>query len=129
MTHGIESGFEPIGDLDEFRAHLAFVHGQRHALWIDTFVNVARYRAEAQQSKLNIEDVERDCVRISLTCPLDSKTFDVPVTIVIVTTEAAREASANFEQTSEQIPTKLRESRKILIDLIPNGRAVLLRWR
>lgn len=107
MLHGLAAGEWGQVDPKIFDQHLRYIKSHSHALWVDTYANVARYSVERYCALIKVQSAGKRSVRFSLSCsPLDSTIYNVPLTLVITT------ASGNV----------------ILKNVIPDGEPVTVTW-
>lgn len=123
MIHGITEGYSPFANLDEFAQHLAYLKQHEDKVWVDTFANVARYTQERDSALLSA-NFHPNAVTITVTCPLDPKRYNIPLTIVIPVHNATQ---AVAKRASATLPVTVRAD-AILVDLAPSEKAVEVSW-
>lgn len=124
--HGIDEGSQPFGR-NQLRAHLQFVKKRETQLWVDTYVNVARYLKERDHARLRVARTEANAVEFAIDCPLDREVFDVPLTVVAqIEEDSPTKATAHLEGDAK-LPVTVK-SHRILVDVPPNCRRVRLTW-
>jgi len=123
MTHGIATGYAAMSDPEIFHQHLKYVKGRERDIWVDTFANVSRYRQEREHATLDAK-VDETKAELTLTCTLDPKVFDEPLTIVL---PASGPTTATATRNGAALPAKVQGD-AILIDAAPGADAITVAW-
>jgi peptidoglycan/xylan/chitin deacetylase (PgdA/CDA1 family) len=127
MLHGVEEGYSPI-TAETLKAHLAYLQTRRAEIWIDTFANVSRYLRERETATLTVVSQEPTAVSFTLTSSLDPRLYTVPLTVVIPTPDrTATNVRAAREGSAGALPVAVLPG-KILVDVVPGGLPVGVRW-
>lgn len=123
MLHSLSKGYAAFKNIADFDEHLKYVKKHESQIWIDTFGNVARYVKERDSAKLEGK-VSADKAEFKLTCPLDSKIYDQPLTVVIPAKGATK---ATAKRGGEELPAVVKGD-CILIDVPPADDPVTVSW-
>jgi peptidoglycan/xylan/chitin deacetylase (PgdA/CDA1 family) len=123
MTHGIAQGYAALTDPEILRNHFKYVKSRERDIWVDTFANISRYNQERDHATLDVKQgaAGAEC---TLTCALDPKVYDQPLTIVIPTAGAQ---SATAERNGSPVPA-ITKGDVILIDAAPGGGVIKVSW-
>lgn len=127
MVHSIVDGYSPFKSRDEFRIHCEWLKAQDERLWVAPMGDVGRYVREQEASHLKVTTVSDSSVTVQLTSAAGPKqVFNVPLTVVIPV-NGAKSATARYKDGGAELPVIIR-SDKLLLDIVPDGRAVELSW-
>ncbi len=126
MLHSIRRGFAAFEDPAQLDAHLRYVKSREGEIWVDTFGNVARYVKERDAATLAAHVGPREVV-FRVSCPLDGKVYNCPLTVV-VPAEGASSARAVRTGEAEPLPVTVTSDR-ILVDAVPADEPVRLTWQ
>jgi peptidoglycan/xylan/chitin deacetylase (PgdA/CDA1 family) len=123
MAHAIAHGYAELSDPEILRSHLKYVKDREREIWVDTFSNIARYEKERDGAKLELSG------RIgSVTCvvstTLDSKIYNVPLTIVI---DAPGVTSASAKRSGQDLPASA-ENGTIHVQAAPDKQPITITW-
>jgi len=124
MTHAIAKGYAAMSDPEIFHAHLKYVKDRERDIWGDTFANVARYEKERDDAKLTVAGTVGR-ITCTITGSLDSKLYDVPLTIVV---DAPGVVSAHAERAGRELPARVFPG-GIQFDAAPDKEPVTVVWK
>jgi len=124
MIHGIEEHYAAFDDRRILEEHLKYVKSREAEIWVDTFGNVSLYRVERKAAELTA-NMSASAAEFTLTCPLDPKIYNYPLTVVI---PADGVAEAKAKRANKNLPVKIYKG-KILVETIPGPEPVQVQWR
>ena len=126
MIHAITDGYNALSGPEVLEHHMQHAKSREDVLWIDTFAHVSLYAQERDNAKLT-QRISGDRASFSLECPLDTQTFDLPLTIVIPVTNASN-AEARLRKSKVPVPVELRPDR-ILVRARPSSEEIEVVWK
>ncbi len=126
VFHGVEGiGWEAL-TTDNMRAYYDYIADHQSKLWIATFEDGAKYARERMASKV-AEKRSGDSIEVTLTCSLDPKLYDLPLTARTTIPNDWR--IVHFRQGNDEkwVPIHHEgESTFVLYRMMPNGVAATL---
>jgi len=125
MIHGIENGYHPLSSREIFREHLRYVKKNEDKIWVDTFANVARYIAERDAAKLEVEKATAGSAKFVIDTTLKKPPYDVPLTVVIEAPDASEVQAA---RSGTHLPAKVKDG-KILVSAVPDSVPLEVTWK
>lgn len=96
-------------------------------IWIDTFVNVAKYGQERDSADLKVIEVSDEAIRLSLTDRMIDAIFNIPLTVKVHVPEAWKQVKAI--QGDDKVVCRLIEhegGKFALVQMIPDREDVIL---
>ena len=91
-------------------------------IWVTTFANAVKYHQEKSASKIEVISNTSSALEFKLTCPLDSKIYNQPLTLKLEKTAKI----SKITQNGKSIPFKVTADGKwILFDVVPSQKTVL----
>jgi len=125
MVHGITEGYNAQSGPEVLGNHLKYLKNRQDVVWVDTYGSVSRYVMERDAAKL-VATPSGNGLIFSLQCPLDSKLFGDPLTVVIPAPGVVK-AEAKRSGSGMMLPVTIRGG-KILVDAVPSSDPVVVRW-
>jgi peptidoglycan-N-acetylglucosamine deacetylase len=133
MTHGIDVGYDHFINAGIFEDHLVYLKDHEEQIWTDTFANVARYVQERDAAKID-GHVEKGKAVFTVTCPLNPKLYDQPLTILVPAhwpqnVQATRGGNPLPATTQPGYGPGSGIVDRILIDVVPSEEPVTVTWQ
>ena len=125
MIHAVTDGYNAQSGPEVLGNHLKYLKSREDVLWVDTYAAVSRYVMERDAAKL-IASSSGNGATFSLQCPLDSKLFNDPLTVVIPAPGAVK-AEAKRSGSAAPLPVTIRDG-KILVEAAPSSDPVVVSW-
>jgi hypothetical protein len=123
MIHGIKAGYSPFKDPEEFHEHLKYLKSKEASLWVAPLGAAARYLMEARACKLEARPGPSQAT-FTLTCPLDPRIYDAPLTVVVDAPSATQAAARQGEKALEARV----HGGTIRVDVVPGDTPVTVQW-
>lgn len=127
MIHGIDTGYLPFTGRAVLKDHLDYLKSKEAQVWIAPIGVIGRYRQQRDATKLELHGGAQ-LVKFTLTCPLDPKTYNVPLTVVIVCGATPKAPVAKREGGSEPIPVSVHGD-AIHCEVVPGAGQVTVTWK
>jgi peptidoglycan/xylan/chitin deacetylase (PgdA/CDA1 family) len=124
MIHGIDSGYLPFAGRAIFKDHLDYVKSKEAQVWVAPLATIKRYAAERDAAKLDVQAGAKKAV-ITLTCTLDPKIYNVPLTVVIAN-GGAKTVSA--KRAGDEVAATISGDH-ILCEIVPGAEPVTVTWK
>ncbi|MDD4922347.1 MAG: polysaccharide deacetylase family protein, partial [Bacteroidales bacterium] len=124
MIHAITTGYDPFTSPEVLHQHLAYVKQHEDSVWVGTFEQVAAYRKERDDVKLDVKYVKNG-LECSSSMTLDKKIYDQPLTLVIGLKGIKQ---INAVQKSRRMPATIY-SDHVCVDFVPGVAAVKIKWK
>lgn len=115
MTHGITYGYDAFGNPQCFWNHLEYVKTKEDRIWVGTFLEVASYVKERENTQLHLT-YEEGLITITPEFSLDKNLFTEPLTAVIETMSLK---NVTVEQNNQMLNTQIYPD-KIRFDFNPS---------
>lgn len=125
MLHGIKHGYHALSSEAVLEEHLQFVKARQNEIWVDTFANVARYRLQREAAKFQDVKVAANQIDFVLECPLDPKTYNVPLTVRVATGPLKTATARRGEQI---LPVEVRDG-LVLVTAVPDSLPITVSWQ
>ena len=110
------------------RAMLEFIRKHGDQVWCDTYARVTLYERERENSTIAVGRRGAGSLTLSVTNGLDSKIFNVPLTVLMPLPDGARQVSAVRTDNGAPVDVALRE-RLALVSMAPGGAPVRVEWK
>lgn len=127
MIHGIDTGYLPFTGRAVFKDHLDYLTSKEAELWIAPLGVIGRYQQQRAVAKLEAKSGAHQAV-FTLTCPLDAKTYHIPLTVVIACGAAPKTPLAKRDGASEAVPVSIHGD-AIHCEVVPGPGPVTVSWK
>ncbi len=125
MIHGITRGYLPFSGAAVFQEHLDYLKAKSTQVWVAPLGTIKRYEAERDAARLDVQVSGKKMV-ITLTCALDPVSYNVPLTVVILSGKA-KTVSAKRAGTGKVTASIAGE--RIFCEIVPGPGAVTITWK
>lgn len=127
IVHSIVGGYSPFASKEEFQTHCEWLVSKQDVLWIAPLGEVGRYVLERDAAKLDIFEQQPGKLAFKLAHTLQDKAvFNYPLTVVIPDTGAT--SAEALDEDRNPVSASVQDG-KILVNAVPNGKAVWVRWQ
>jgi len=120
VFHGIDDiGWEPTPH-QKLEEYFQYIKSKEKDIWVATFGDVARYVRERMSAKVKV-DKEKNKILVNLTCALDPKMYDVPLTLKTYVSSNWKNVLVKQKDNKQHLQTeKDGDGIYILYQAIPN---------
>lgn len=127
MIHGIDTGYLPFTGRAVFKDHLDYLKSKEAQVWIAPLGVIGRYQQQREVAKLESKAGAHQAT-FTLTCPLDAKTYHIPLTVVIACGAAPKTPIAKRDGASEAVPVSIHGD-AIHCEVVPGPGLVTVTWK
>ncbi|MDR1191484.1 MAG: polysaccharide deacetylase family protein [Verrucomicrobiales bacterium] len=125
VIHGLEEGtYDPLKP-EVLEAHLQYAKSRADTLWLGTYADVARYTQEAEATRARVIEQTADQVTLVLETALDTKLFNVPLTVIIRAPGVTAAGAADAD--GKAVPVRVAAD-EVWLDAKPGGAPLTVKF-